>query len=155
VILEPLRNHDAPLMDKQPTRAGGWGISRSAPSEPWASVLQPETVKCPHGQHAFRPPLPTEHIHGAKEAAHTRARVRDFSENRRAVERNCPWEVMRHVAHVRYGVFYPSFQLQNTSAGLRVRHVGARADHRGQGVSFRSWATRPWEGKLSRVLTPF
>ncbi len=41
MILEPLCNHDASRLDKQPTRAGGWGISISVPPEPWAaSVLQ-------------------------------------------------------------------------------------------------------------------
>src|SRR6266446_2979858 len=63
-------------MDKQPTRAGGWGISRSAPSEPWAaSVLQAKTLMCARGATRFSLPSPTKHNNGAKEAAHARARA--------------------------------------------------------------------------------
>src|SRR6266478_184829 len=52
------------------------GISRSAPSEPWAaSVLQEKLSRARVGQHVFRRPLLTEHNYATKEAAHARARA--------------------------------------------------------------------------------
>jgi hypothetical protein len=51
----------------------------------------------------------------------------------------------------------PSKRSLNYKALARdlIRVMCARADHRGQGASFRGWATGSWEGKLSRALTPF
>src|ERR1700687_821138 len=75
VILKPLCNLNDPSWINSP-RARADGEFRGAPHLSRGQVSYSRKLLSAHvGQHAFRRPLPTEHNHGAKEAAHARARA--------------------------------------------------------------------------------
>jgi hypothetical protein len=91
----------APPTNKQPTRAAD-GEFREAPNlTRWLQVSLRRKLSVPTWGTAFFAALRLGSTTTWLKMPHARPRVRELSKNRRPVDRNCPWEVMRHVTHVR------------------------------------------------------